>query len=1641
MEPNKIEEKRIRDLRWYSWLAYRRLVVLFRFILAVLAVLVTSLYLIFQVPFVQAWVIKESTKAISKATKTKITIGYFRMGFLNNLVLSEVYLEDDHRDTLLYCKQLSAKLELSPFMLLRQGLVVTELSLQKGRFFITKGSTDSLTNLETIINRIIPPTPDDPNKKRNSFSLVLRKLNLDDMAFLKNDLDRGQRLKIVVGKGRLLIDQMNLPKKKIAARFLNLDRIQVLIDELPYGPKYVETTDDPSPPIDSAKIDTAEWQIMIGEFRITNGVFNLHNYRNAPKKTTPRDTINFQHLAVSDISITINNFLLQKEVFTGVVKGIKLKEQSGFILEKLAAEEAIVSSKGIILNDAQLITPFSHIGDTLRLLYDDYNAFDDFPNLVRLDGRFNNAKVAIRDIMSFTADLSTNPFFRKNRGTVVELDGLIRGKINNLDGRNLTILLPDGTYFKGKFDGRDLAVKDEESLQLRIDQLRTNMVTLRDLLPNFDLPSNFNKLGRLNFSGDFVGFFSSFSLNGILTSSLGSADMDISLNLIPGLEKAKYSGAINLNNFDLGGWTGNPDFGRFSLDSKISNGVGLSGPKASAEVTANLKSFVFKNYSYENAQMEGNLQSRQFDGKFEIHDPNVDFTFAGKVDMSKDVPVYNFHATVNNLALQKLNFTKQDLILNGDVFLDLNANNISDLTGSARLLNFDIHQEDQTYHFDSINVSSIYEPSGVKHLALRSDVADGDIIGKFEIDKIPTAVLQYLSKHFPGYAQRIGIQVRDSVQRVNKFTYNIKIKESKGLHELIAPKLGRLANIAFSGEFDDINSKLDGKLKIPELRYGDVTLYDIGGKFALRDDDGDIELNVGSTVVGEKKPFAAITIPAYINKDTLHFGIIYKDEASSLLAKLDMDGKVVIKDKNTLEINLANSELILLERQWKIDPKNSLIVGKDYVDVQNFVISEGRKTVTLEEFQKSGLQCYLSNFNLDEINDFLNFDPLDFGGTCDIFASVGNLVKLQDINVRLNSDTLHIIEKREDPDDPKAPRQRFDEDWGHLQVVANMKTLNDPAYGYFSLTKDTFQIIAEGKYNLKTLGENENQKNGYFNGHLNIQRFPLKFAEKFIGNTLNNIYGSLDADLKLVGQFFNPDFNGTVMLNGGGLSVDFLKTHYTFGKQKVDVDNYLFDFNGLVIKDIYDNIAEVHGGIRHNHLRAFGFNAHIRTRNSFLALDTKKGDNKQFYGRALGKGEVIFSGSFDQPDIYVNAAVGDSTKLVIPVSNALENSELSFLNFVDKKKKDESKLKKSLPEELGGVSLVMDITANLGAVLQIVFNEQTGDIIQGQGKGAVQISVPRGGDFQMFGDITIEKGNYLFTFLNVVNKDFTVKKGGTLRWSGDPMGAKIDLEAEYKNLSASVANFIQEYLTSNQNLQAEASNNTDVDLLMHLQGDLLHPAISFDIAFPTLQGELKNFVDNKLRSMKQDPNELNKQVFGLIIAGQFLPSDFTLSGSQIITKTISEFVSNQLSQLVTQMFSNIIGEGRALSGLDFDIAYNQFQGSSFVQGQNFALGNVLQVSLQPRLFNDRLSFFVGGNFGLNSAAATTNGAFVGNDVIIEYTLSPDRSLKLRVYQKTAPDVGGRRLQIGTGLSFSREFDNFGEFVKSINLFPKKKSSQ
>jgi hypothetical protein len=323
----------------------------------------------------------------------------------------------------------------------------------------------------------------------------------------------------------------------------------------------------------------------------------------------------------------------------------------------------------------------------------------------------------------------------------------------------------------------------------------------------------------------------------------------------------------------------------------------------------------------------------------------------------------------------------------------------------------------------------------------------------------------------------------------------------------------------------------------------------------------------------------------------------------------------------------------------------------------------------------------------------------------------------------------------------------------------------------------------------------------------------------------------------------------------------------------------------------------------------------------------------------------------------------------------------------------------------------------------------------------------------MYGNYRIKRGEYLFTLLNFVKKPFTVADGGTITWFGDPYSAQINLDATYEEITP-VYNLIRDEIqltAGDKNSESDAQKATRAIVTMHLKGELMKPTITFDLDFPNATGQLKTLVDNKLRLLRQDQNELDRQVFGLIVVGSFLPSnsnqflqstDYLASGLNTVTQVLSNQFSNYLSGLATEWF------GGKVSSIDFNIAYNEYQNSIVSEPGtiNNQIGRELQVRLSSGLANDRIKIQFGSQFGVGSQnlaqGSVPQDGFLGEDVTVEIQLTENRQWSLKIYQRTEPDVvvGQRRARYGLGVSFRKEFDSFDELISGASGWFKKSRS-
>jgi hypothetical protein len=98
---------------------------------------------------VQTWAGHRAANWLSDKLGTKVEIGRVEIEFFSKVVLSDVYIEDQHQDTLLYSKQL--RLDISQFSLKNERIDIKEIQLSDTKARMVKYASDKSFNYRFIL--------------------------------------------------------------------------------------------------------------------------------------------------------------------------------------------------------------------------------------------------------------------------------------------------------------------------------------------------------------------------------------------------------------------------------------------------------------------------------------------------------------------------------------------------------------------------------------------------------------------------------------------------------------------------------------------------------------------------------------------------------------------------------------------------------------------------------------------------------------------------------------------------------------------------------------------------------------------------------------------------------------------------------------------------------------------------------------------------------------------------------------------------------------------------------------------------------------------------------------------------------------------------------------------------------------------------------------------------------------------------------------------------------------------------------------------------------------------------------------------------------------------------------------------------
>lgn len=1614
-----------------------------------MAATLVVLYFILQLQSVQNWLIGIITRHLSAELETKVEIRHVDIEFFDNLLLEGVYIQDLQGDTLLYAEKLSAGLNSNIFTLFRNKLEFNEIALKKARFYLKRPEGTYDSNIKFLLDYFSGPSSG-KKKKQSPFSIRVQKLRLDDVIFLQDDRVRGERRLFQVGHAFAKVRNFDLGSNVVDVGSLDLDGFYIDLDEddgkpMPPRPKKIRTAQD-----SLARLQQAPLRFNIDRFSLKNGRFSLDKNYGELGRSLPPEVMDYDHLHVQNIEIQADSVQFDDNLsFTGVLKRLSGRERCGFELTQAQAGKVVVNDTLTALYQTKIETGGgSRLGDTVCLHYSQYRDFRRFVGKVTMDLRLDEgSKLRLGDMMHFDRHVAENSFFIRNKATVADVRGNINGRVGRLNGRNLNIRVNDKTFIQCDFDGNDMDEGPEMmQLHFRIKRLQSDIASIGAIIPDFNPPSAFFRLGNIAYEGEYDFLFGyDHILTGQVISDIGSGKIDMKLNLAEGRDKASYSGNLNMRRFDLSAWTGDKDFGNTSFNITIAEGSsGLRLNTMNARLIGVVDTLNYKGYNYRNLEMNGAFKENVFEGKAGIEDPNIDFGFDGTINFRDSILQFLFKAEVKRLDLGALNLSQEDLLLSASIpQMRLRAGNINDLAGTALVRDVRILQDRQTLHkIDSIRFSSGFTTGGEYSFDILSDILYCNMTGRYRLGSAPNNLLRLFYQYHPELAAKAGFKTGDSSEINDRYVFNAYILNTKGLTQIIDENLDTLKNIAIRISVDALRGETQVSMNAPQLRYGNVDSKRIEFNWSGRRETGQYRLSIPYTTLGGAE-LDSISAVGWVNRNELGLKMVSKNTGeipTRLIKGVDFDGVLSIVD-SLWQIRFNASELSMFGQNWVVSEDNYIRFSDRYLDTRDFELFSGDKRILLESRNEGrGLWLSFTNFNLDLVNRYIGNKNLQMRGTFyDFEVEIEDVFQQRGINGYINSDTVFIN---------NIP-------YGTVTGNIEMPALDSAVSWKMFLNYQNRQLrvagawLPEGNSPIDVPWVDVRVNPGEFQTNVDATALPMSILETFVPG-ISKTAGQFRADVSLGGPFNKVAMNGYAFIEQAQFQIDYLKTMYHLSNQRVELSRYRIWVDSARVYDARgvagNHAALVRGGLIHDHFAKWRIDCKVKSLDdNFMVLNTLPEDNPSYYGQAIGSLDAVFSGTFDQTNIEVSARTGKDSRLYIPLSGGEDVKEVKFINFIDKNAEDTLKNNRraGVGKEVKGLNLLMNISITEQAEVQLIFDEQAGDIIKSRGEGNIRLAITREGEFKMYGSYRIRRGEYLFTLLNFVNKPFTVKDGGSIDWFGDPYSAKINIDASYEELT-SPYNLIRDEVAQlgSAGLDQEAQKAIRTVVNMHLKGELLKPSVSFDLEFPNATPQIRSVLDNKIRLLRQDPNEMNRQVFGLVVVGSFLPSNSSqfIQSSAYLSTTL-----NTLTQVLSNQFSNFLSSlaaewfGRAVSSIDFDVAYNEYESTLNDPAQSTQVGRELQVRLTSGFANDRISLQLGSQIGIGNQGVASQSGFLGEDVTLEIQLTENRQWRLKIYQRTEPDivVGQIRSRYGLGLSFRKEFNTFDGMMEGIGKWFKK----
>ena len=1658
---------------------------------SIIALLLLIVFLI-QLPAVQNYIAGKVSTYLENKIGTPVKIGYVDITFPKMLVLENVYFEDQTRDTLVSGEEI--KVDIDMFKILNKTIEVQEIHLAgitskikrsapDGNFnfdYIIKAfssekekpqpasdSTSALifnldkVNLErihfvynddmigtaadlrlkdlsthiktfdltgnmsfdlpqidinglsavvkqwtpnTTVNEVKPEDFGVTDSTANSTSMLpnlfTELISLKDIFIKYEDASSGMKTKFDIKNLAASIEQIDLNKEIVKLKELVLDQSDsyVVFDKLN---KIKEKADTTSTPIN--------WIVSVDKIAVDKTNFLFRDDNQSRMKG-----FDYGNIHIKDLAGSLKRIYYSNDSISGSVDNMTAKDQSGLYLKQLKGD-FVYGNHGAVIENLLVQTPKTIIQDYIKITYPSLEALSKYPQLVYIDARIKKSQIDMNDIKFFAPDLEQMDVMKPLMTRNFYIDGRVVGRLDDLTIPNIEFKTLDKTHIIATAKIKGLPQTDKLNIDLNLKKLTTGKSDLNRLVAKSLLPKDmeFEYPNSISLTGTFKGGMRGFDTDMNLVTDKGNASVNGFLNMAS--RDTTYDAKVTIDNFDLGHLLKQDSvMGLISATAQI-KGSGLNPKTMAADVKGSINRLDALGYAYHDINLDLMAQSGDIAGSINSTDPNIRFQANLAANLHDTYPQAKMNMMIDSVNLQNLKLIDDNFRYHGKIDANFETADLDHLNGRLNISQSSIAYNNDRYALDTISLIAKADTSR-NLLLLRSEFLRAHLVGKYKLTELSSSMEDVLRVYYNPNNEA----PKELKYDAQNFEFSATLTNSRFLKDFF-PDIQKMNDITLDGTFDSQEKNIMAKLLAPSIIYGGIEINNLGLDIITADSTLYYSTLIDKIKVNQIE-LKNTVLSGQAIENNLDFGLWIKDKEDQDRYHL---GARMAVDKGNYLLSLLKDGLMLNYDTWQTPENNQLSFGIDGFRARDFVLSNNGQELRIQS-QDSTLNAPIdisfNNFRIETLTQILESDTWNVGGGINGSATIS----------RLDTNPVFVS-------DLEIKKFYFGQD-----------TVGNVLVNVHNQKENTFSAdvrITENGNNVHLLGEYFAPLQGKpsFEAKLNLSPLKMKTIEAFSLGYLQDSEGDLAGELDINGDLDNPKINGTLTFNKAKINVAMLNADFLMDGQNINFNNQGIQFRQFLLKDSKGNEAKLNGSILTKNYTDFDFNLNLTT-NNFAVVNSTREDNDLFFGKLYVTSNIRIRGNLDKPVIDGNIAANENTDFVFIVPN--DNPGIAerdgVVKFVDKSDTLRTNVFAKLDSmttatRLTGMDLSLNLSTDRDAKFKVIIDEGSQDALNVQGVAELTTTIDASEKITMSGTFTVEDGNYSFNF-GPIKKEFDFQKGSTITWNGDPLDARMNITALYKGRFPTLDLVANQLGTESSNLYKQ---RIPFNVKLNLTGELFKPEIAFDIDLDEnnaiVSQDVVSKVNNALVALRDDPAELNKQVFSLIIMGRFMSANpfESLAGGGgvegIARSSVSSFLTSQLNNLASDLIKGV--------ELDFNLQSEQDYLSGSAQNRTD-----LNIGLSKMLFDDRLKITIGSNFeveGKNRPGEKPNN--IAGDISLDYQLSKDGRYFARVYRKNQyqATLQGQFVETGIGFIINMSYNQFKELFmnqKALAAFTDPNSS-